>query len=130
MANPEPAPHQHDALADRRVYARVPVALPASLEAEGQRHSVQLLDVSAGGAKLDCRARVPVGTAVTLDCGSLACAAVVRWQNGGLMGLMFASELDGRVVSALTERSRALEALMQSREVNPARETFRGIRMI
>jgi hypothetical protein len=42
--------------------------------------------------------------------------AVVRWQNGGLMGLMFDSELDSRVVSALMERSRALEAVMQTRE--------------
>jgi hypothetical protein len=72
--------------------------------------------VSPGGAKLRCTANIAVGTAVTLDCGSLACAAVVRWQNAGQMGLMFDSELDSRVVSALTERSRALEALMQSRE--------------
>jgi c-di-GMP-binding flagellar brake protein YcgR len=116
MANPKPAPEDQDAFADRRVYARVPVALPASLQADAERHSVQLVDVSAGGAKLKCAARIAVGTAVTLDCGSLARTAVVRWQNGGLMGLMFDSELDSRVVSAMTERSRALEALMQTRE--------------
>jgi hypothetical protein len=116
MANPEPIPQDHDAFADRRVYPRVPVALPASLQAGVERYSVQLLDVSAGGAKLNCAASIPAGTAVTLDCGSLACAAVVRWQNGGQMGVMFASELDGRVVSALTQRSMALEALMQTRE--------------
>jgi hypothetical protein len=116
MAKPEPAPQDQDAFADRRVYPRVPVALPASLQAGEERHSVQLLDVSAGGAKLICAVRIAVGTAVTLDCGSLARTAVVRWQNDGLMGLMFESELDGRVVSALTERSRALEALMQTRE--------------
>ena len=116
MAKPEPAPQDQDALADRRVYPRVPVALPASLQAGAERHSVQLLDVSAGGAKLNCSARIAIGTAVTLDCGSLARTAVVRWQNGGLMGRMFDSELDSRVVSALTERSRALEALMQTRE--------------
>ena len=116
MANPEPVPQDDDAFADRRIYPRVPVALPASLQAGRERHSVQLLDVSPGGAKLNCSVCLAVGTAVTLDCGSLACAAVVRWQNAGLTGLMFDSELDSRVVSALTERSRALEALMQTRE--------------
>ena len=116
MANPEPVPQDDDAFADRRIYPRVPVALPASLQAGRERHSVQLLDVSPGGAKLKCGASILAGTAVTLDCGSLACAAVVRWQNGGLMGLMFDSELDGRVVSALNERSKALEALMQARK--------------
>lgn len=116
MAHPKPAPLDDDAFADRRVYPRVPTALPASLQVGRERHSVQLLDVSAGGAKLNCAASIAVGTAVTLDCGSLARTAVVRWQNGGLVGLMFDSELDGRVVAALTERSRALEALMQTRE--------------
>ena len=116
MAKPQPALQDQDPFADRRVYPRVPVALPAALQAGGERHSVQLLDVSAGGAKLKCAASIAVGAAVTLDCGSLACAAVVRWQNGGLMGLMFDSELDSRVVAALTERSRALEALMQTRD--------------
>ena len=116
MAKTEPVPRDQDPYADRRAAPRVPVALPASLHFGGERHSVQLLDVSPGGAKLNCQASVPVGTAVTLDCGSLACAAVVRWQNAGLMGVMFDSELDSRVVSALTERSRALEALMQTRD--------------
>jgi len=116
MAKPEPAPRDQDPYADRRATPRVPVALPASLQAGRERHSVQLIDVSPGGAKLMCQASVPVGTAVTLDCGSLARAAVVRWQNDGLMGVMFDSELDSRLVSALTERSRALEALMQTRE--------------
>ena len=113
--NPHPAPEDSDPFADRRVYPRVPVALPASLQAGKERHSVQLLDVSAGGARVSCQAVLAAGTAVTLDCGSLARSGVVRWQNGGLIGLMFDSELDSRVVSALTERSRALEALMQTR---------------
>jgi hypothetical protein len=111
MAHTRPAPTDDDAFADRRVYPRVPVALPASVQVDGERHSVHLLDVSAGGAKLKC-----VGAALTLDCGSLACSAVVRWQNDGLMGVMFDRELDGRIVSALTGRSMALEALMQARK--------------
>lgn len=116
MAEPEPAPQDCDAYADRRVYPRVSVALPAFLQAEGQRHAVQLLDVSAGGAKLNCSTGLKAGTKVMLDCGGLACAAEVRWQNGGIMGVKFEAELDGRVVSALIERSTALEALMKTRE--------------
>ena len=49
-----------------------------------------------------------------LDCGSFAGAAVVRWQNGGVLGLCFESDLDAREVSALIERSKALAARMKS----------------
>jgi hypothetical protein len=77
---------------------------------------VQLLDLSAGGAKLNCPAALQVGAGVTLDCGSFERAAVVRWQNSGLLGLSFESELNDREISTLMERSRALAALMKSRE--------------
>jgi len=100
---------------DRRAYPRVGVALPAFLQANGDRHSVQLLDVSAGGAKLNCAVALPAGTVVILHCGTLAREAVVRWQNDGLVGVCFASELEAREVSALIDRSKALEALIDSR---------------
>ena len=116
MTNFNPNPQDSDPYADRRVFARVPVALPAFLRANGERHSVHLLDLSSGGAKLKCLAEVPVGTAVLLDCGTLGCAAVVRWQNGGFMGVCFESELNVREVDALKERSRALTALTKTRE--------------
>jgi hypothetical protein len=115
MASTDPSPQDGDPYADRRVYPRVPVALPAFLQADGQRHAAQLLDVSAGGAKLECAARLPVGTAVTLDCGTLGRTAVVRWLNGGLLGLCFDSELDAREVSALTNRSTAIAAWREAR---------------
>jgi hypothetical protein len=92
------------------------VALPAFLQANGERHAVHLLDLSAGGAKLDCSASLSVGTTVILDCGTLGRAAVVRWQTGGLLGLCFESELDAREVSALLDRSKALDAWMKTRE--------------
>lgn len=110
MASSVPTPEDSDPYADRRVYPRVSVALPAFLQANGERHFVQLLDVSPGGAKLNCAASLSVGTAVTLDCGTLGRAAVVRWQNDGLLGLCFDSELDDREVSALIDRSTALAA--------------------
>jgi hypothetical protein len=100
--------------ADRRAYPRVPVALPAFLQANGERHAVQILDLSAGGAKLNCPVSLASGTAVILECGTLGGPAVVRWQNGGLLGLCFDSEMDVREISALIERSKALEGRMKA----------------
>lgn len=116
MASGAPVSAQDDQFADRRVYPRVPVALPAFLQANGKRCSVQILDLSAGGAKLSCSERVATGTAVVLDCGTLGRGAVVRWQNGDALGLCFDRELDPRDVSALAERSQALDALMKARD--------------
>jgi hypothetical protein len=116
MASTVPTPEDRDAYADRRVYPRVPVALPAFLQASGERHAVQILDLSPGGAKLDCPATLTVGTAVMLDCGTLARSAVVRWQSAGVMGLCFDSELDMREASALIDRSEAMAARMKTRD--------------
>ena len=113
MASPAPAP-QDDPFADRRAFPRVTVALPAFLQAGGERHAVQLLDVSAGGAKLYCPASLTSGTAVVLDCGTLCRTAVVRWENGDIMGVCFESDLEAREVNALIKRSSALEGRMNS----------------
>lgn len=111
-----PSPQGIDPYADRRAYPRVEVALPAFLQANGERHAVQILDLSAGGAKLDCPVNLASGTAVILDCGTLGRAAVVRWQNAGILGLCFDSELDSRDVYALIDRSKALTARRKDRE--------------
>ena len=116
MANPIPAPQDNDPFADRRAFPRVEVALPAFLQAEGKRHAVHLVDVSAGGAKLNCPVSIASGTAVMLDCGTLARPAVVRWQNGSVLGLCFDSELDAREVTALIARSNAVASRMKSLE--------------
>jgi hypothetical protein len=89
--------------------------MPAFLQADGERHFVHLLDLSAGGAKLKCPATLPTGTGVVLDCGTLCRSAVVRWQTDEALGLCFDSELDAREVTALIARSIALEALMKTR---------------
>ena len=115
MTNSNPIPEDSDPFADRREHARVAVALPAFLSANGQRQSVQLLDLSSGGAKLSCSAEIAVGTAVIFQCGTLGCAALVRWQTAGFLGLCFESELDVREVAALNERSKALTALIKTR---------------
>jgi PilZ domain len=116
MASSVPTPQDVDPYADRRAYPRVTVALPAFLQVKAERHSVQILDLSAGGAKLNCAANFPVGTAVTLDCGMLGRTAVIRWQNGDVLGLSFDSELDTRELAALAERSNALAARMEARD--------------
>ena len=113
MASIVPSPED---FADRRAYPRVEVALPAFLRVNGRRLAVQLCDLSAGGAKLDCAIGLPTGTVVTLDCGTLNRAGVVRWRSYGVLGLSFDSELDPRDVSALIERSKALAARMKIRE--------------
>ena len=114
VASSVPSP---DEFADRRAYPRVEVALPAFLEVDGQRHSVQLLDLSSGGTKLSCSIGLPAGSEVTLDCGTFIRTAVVRWQGPGVLGLCFSSELDAREVSAMADRSNALAARMTPRDV-------------
>lgn len=115
MANPAPNPKDSDPYEDRRAYPRVAVAMPAFLQANGARHAVHLLDLSAGGAKLNCSTHIPTGTGVVLDCGTLCRSAVVRWQTGGALGICFDSELDVREVTALIARSIALDTLMKAR---------------
>ena len=98
---------------DRRAFPRVAVALPAFLQAQGERLAVQLLDLSAGGAKLACSTAVPAGTGVILDCGTLSLAAEVRWEGPGIVGIAFDRQLDNREVSAMAMRSAALAARME-----------------
>jgi len=114
MAIPLPIPEDNDPFADRRTHPRVAVAMPAFLQAKGQRHFVHILDLSAGGAKLKCPVSLASGTAVTLDCGTVCRAAMVRWQNDGVLGLCFNRELEARDVTALIERSAALAARMKA----------------
>jgi hypothetical protein len=112
MARCVPASQGSEPYADRRIHPRVQLELPAFLQANQERHAVHLLDLSAGGAKVNCPASLPAGTAVVLDCGTFGSSAVVRWQSGAMLGLCFDNELDAREVSALIERSRALAARM------------------
>ena len=110
MASSVPATQGTDSFEDRRAFPRVSVALPAFLQAAGERHSVQMIDLSAGGAKLNCSCRLASGTAVALDCGTFERRGIVRWQDGAFLGLSFDSELDDREMAALVDRSAALSA--------------------
>ena len=116
MASPNPIAQASDPFADRRVYPRVPVALPAFVQCGTERHYAQIVDLSAGGAKLSGATDLPIGAAVVVDCGGLCRPATVRWGNEGLVGVSFASELDPRDLTALVKRSAALEARMKGRD--------------
>jgi hypothetical protein len=108
------APIQPDPFADRRLHPRVTVALPAFLVLGGRRYPVQIVDLSAGGARLDCgTALVAAGAPVTLNWGATSAQATVRWRDGRQAGLAFAAELDPRDVTDLARRSEALEARMR-----------------
>ena len=115
-ANPVPSDEDWAAYENRRKHARVEVALPAFIHALGDRHSVQLVDLSPGGAKLRGVRLFPAGTEVTLDCGTIGRAAVIRWQREDMMGLAFTVELEEREVAAQVERSKALAAWMKARK--------------
>lgn len=108
-----PAANAPDPFADRRLHPRVTVALPAFLGHGSQRHSVQIVDLSAGGAKL--RGTLPplADQTVVLDCGSGPVTATVRWQDGPFVGLSFDADLSPREVAALAGRSTALAARMR-----------------
>lgn len=116
MASSVPAKQGSDSFEDRRAFPRVSVALPAFLQAAGGRHAVQMLDLSAGGAKLNCAISLSSGTAVSLDCGTFERPAIVRWQDGRFLGLSFETELNDREMAALIERSNALSAWMGRRD--------------
>ena len=116
MASPKTTAQACDPFADRRVYPRVPVALPAFVQCGAQRHYAQIVDLSAGGAKLSGATSLPIGSAVIVDCGGLCRPATVRWGNEGLVGVCFESELDPRDLAALVDRSQALATRMNARE--------------
>jgi hypothetical protein len=115
MASSAPSSQDRDSYADRRAAPRVSVALPGFLQLDGERHSVQLLDLSSGGAKLNIAVTFPVGATIILDCGTFVREAVVRWQNGEFAGVSFNDELTAREISALLDRSTALTSRMKTR---------------
>ncbi|GAA3998296.1 PilZ domain-containing protein [Sphingomonas humi] len=109
-AAPEPDPY-----AAQRQHRRVQVALPAFLVIGGRRYSVQILDLSAGGAKIDCgTALVVAGASVTLNWGGAGAQGEVRWREGREAGLKFAVEIDERDVADLARRGQALSERLRA----------------
>ena len=104
-----------DPFVEQRLHPRVTVAMPAFLILGGRRYPVQIVDLSAGGAKIDCGAALVVaGAVVTLNWGGAGAQATVRWRDGRMVGLAFAAELDPRDVLDLARRGQALGARLRS----------------
>ncbi len=113
MILPSRTPPPSDPYADRRAHERVAVAMPAFLVIGGRRYPVQIVDLSAGGARVDCGpALVAAGAVVVLNWG-MSASATVRWREGRFAGLAFVEALDERDVAALARRTEALEARMR-----------------
>ena len=121
MATLAPSAEGSAAREERRGHSRVVVALPAFVHVDGVRHAVQLLDLSPAGARLKGTVVFPVGTKVRLDCGTLGRAAVIRWQDGDLIGVGFDVALDEHTVAVQVQRSKALAAWMKARECEAAK---------
>jgi len=115
MATSIPLPEASADFENRRRYPRMEVALPAFVHFGGERYSVQIVDLSPGGAKVKIDAILPVETAVTLSSGTLGRGAVVRWQTGDFMGLCFDIEMNEREMATQIDRSKALNAWMKAR---------------
>ena len=117
MTGSGPTAQGSDPYADRRIYPRVTVALPAFLQADGDRHAVQIVDLSSGGARLTCSQQTfRWGTAGDIGLRNARPRGGGQGRlNEGFMGLSFDKNSNIREVSALTDRSSALGARMKTR---------------
>ena len=115
MATSIPLPEASADFENRRRYPRMEVALPAFVHVGDERYSVQIVDLSPGGAKVKIDVTLPVEAQITLSSGTLGRGAVVRWQTGAFMGLCFEIEMSEREMAAQVDRSKALGAWMKAR---------------
>ena len=78
---------------------------------------VGMIDLSEGGFRARCEARVPVGSAVSLDIPGLgAVEALVEWQRGQQLGARFFQPIDLAGCGwTLRERHHALAELLVER---------------
>lgn len=96
---------------ERRQYDRVPLLAYGQgktciLELGGKSIHADLIDISAGGARVRMKTPLAEGATKNLVFSVLAVedkgllqklSAVIRWQNGPELGLQFAHELDAAV---------------------------------
>jgi hypothetical protein len=74
---------------------RIRIIRAALLHYDGQVKGARLRNISSGGALVECREEIPVGTEIGLDfaAGGLI-AAEVRWNNGTQFGCQFREKFD------------------------------------
>jgi hypothetical protein len=91
-----------------RASARRKLFLPTSMQARGDRVRVHLLDLSCTGAQVHHAEPPPVGTLVSLDCGSCARLARVIRSSGTRFGVQFVMPLSSfEIESVLNLRALA-----------------------
>ncbi len=97
---------------DRREHPRIPVAGVALIEANGARHEVRLLNVSAGGAAVEGGPALAAGAPVGLSrAGHAAVACRVVAAEGATLRLRFEDAAAGRgFAAALVGNPAALQA--------------------
>lgn len=77
----------------RRAHARHDVLLKARVMDEGRWHDCSILNISAGGVKLQLDHPIGQGTAVMLELGNFGqFNGTVVWQHGGGLGIKFSQD--------------------------------------
>ena len=79
--------------ADKRAERRLKVFHLAEVGPAPQRDRCHVLNLSAQGALLDCRAMLTVRSDVSLSFPGFQRDAVVRWREGSRMGVAFRAPL-------------------------------------
>lgn len=96
-------------LRGRREEPRAYLLLAASVEALSGRNTVNLLDVSRTGARLEGIELPAVGKDVVLQCGAIDTFGTVVWNSDGQCGLHFDEPLGGPELIALRHAAAAAE---------------------
>lgn len=88
---------------DNRALARKTMSVSARLELPSGGRSVQIVDLSDGGARLEVAAPPPVGAPALLKWHSHECYSTVAWATAGECGLRFDKHLAQTVLSSCAE---------------------------
>jgi len=96
-------------LRGRRDEPRAYLLLPASVEALSGRNSVNLLDVSRTGARIEGAALPEAGKDVVLRCGEIDTLGTVAWNRGGQCGVHFDEPISRTNLIALRSAAMAVE---------------------
>jgi hypothetical protein len=93
---------------DRRSAKRFPAALPVILELGEQRLCAQLIDLAAGGGRLEVSVIPLPHSELRLRCGTIAIRAIVVWSRGNHIGLEFQAMLTDKQIDEQVRRTHAL----------------------
>jgi hypothetical protein len=88
---------------------RIEVDSDVSVRVEDAVYDARVENISQGGMKIECPARLPLGPQVVLRIDGLeACRAVVRWKNGNSYGVTFNKVLPLPMLVAWLQNKREL----------------------